>query len=87
MKQPELNFVDKFVRGQVKLEEILNYIANWHEMDHDICLTEFLGLSHEEHLAFVEDDKALRPIMEAKKVAYRRGLMKVVITEKEEKSA
>ena len=83
-------FVDKYLRGLAKMDDILSYIANWHNTDHDVSLPDYLGLTNEEHLAFVENDESLKSLLNEKRVNFRRSQFKLVVTKEvddKEKSA
>ena len=81
MDNQELNFVEKYVRGKVKADAILDHIDSWHHSGYKVELHEFLGLSLTEHMIFVDSDSALNPILETKRKAHLRSQMRLIVNE------
>ncbi|WP_155591868.1 hypothetical protein [Lysinibacillus cavernae] len=56
-------FIDACLTGDVLLEDIEDYIDEWHESDSDEEIYEFLGMSLEEYGLYVENDYILKTII------------------------
>jgi hypothetical protein len=58
--------MDRAVRGEVFLDDIDDFVDEWRETETDQTLAEFLGMSPEEYALWVEQDAALRFILNAR---------------------
>jgi len=54
-KQKEHKFFDQLLEGKVKLEDIDNFIDDWHEGNSQEELYEFLGMSKDEYVLYVKN--------------------------------
>lgn len=61
------NFIQKCLNGEALTSDINDYIDVWHESDSDLELHEFLGMSKEEYVLFVEDEDYLPLIITSHK--------------------
>jgi siroheme synthase (precorrin-2 oxidase/ferrochelatase) len=59
------NFIEKCINADALLEEIDDFIDEWHESDSDITIYEFLGMSQKEYRMWVENDDVLKYIIMA----------------------
>ena len=75
-----LTFVDKYIQGLAKKEDILDHISLWHDTEsYEIPLHKFLGLTEDEHLRFVDSDDQLNVILAKKKRANLRSKFRVIL--------
>jgi hypothetical protein len=75
-----LNFVEQYIRNLVGFEQILEFIDRWHSTNYNQSLCDYLGLSEQEHLLFVENDDYLKPVLEKKRKAHLRSTFKLIIS-------
>jgi hypothetical protein len=63
------SFIEKCINGDASLDEIDNYIDEWHDSDSDINLElhEFLGMSWEEYSLWAVKPKFLAWIINARR--------------------
>lgn len=61
------NFIERCIKGQVLLEEIDDFIDEWHEGNSSEPLHQYLGMSKKEYSLFVEDENYLAIIVTAHK--------------------
>jgi len=61
------NFIHDCLAGEAKLEDIDNYIDNWHDGDNKEELYEYLGMDEHEYEMFVEYPELLSLIVTAHK--------------------
>lgn len=61
------NFIQGCIRGEFLLEEVDDFIDEWHDGDSDQPLHKYLGMSKEEYSLFVEDEVYLAIIVTAHK--------------------
>jgi len=61
------NFVDQCLAGEALLEDIDNYVDDWHESNTEIELHEFLGMTEKEYSLWVVDPNILPFIITAHK--------------------
>lgn len=59
-------FAEKYLNGEVLLDEIDDFVDEWHESDLDCEIYEYLGLTQEEYFLWVEEDSVLAYIFEAR---------------------
>jgi len=52
-------FVEQYLKGQIGLSQIDDFVDQWHDSDDDRPIEEFLGLTLEEYAAWVEDPQSL----------------------------
>lgn len=60
-------FVDACLAGQALLDDVDNWIDEWHESDTELSLDSFLGFSGDEGALFAEKPEALRFIVAARR--------------------
>lgn len=63
-----MKFMDACLSGDALLEEIEDYVDEWHESDSTEELYEYLGLAKEEYAIWVENDATLKIIFHARKI-------------------
>lgn len=63
-----MKFMDACISGDALLEEIEDFIDEWHEGDSEEELYEFLGMTKQEYAIWVENDAILKTIFHARKV-------------------
>ena len=61
------NFVTACINADALLEEIDDYILQWHEADTNLPVYDYLGMTEEEYLLWLEDDSYLRYVILAHK--------------------
>lgn len=64
----KLKFMEACLEGDALLEDIDDYIDEWHDSDSDEDLHDFLGMTFEEYSAWVENDSILKTIFYAREV-------------------
>ena len=57
------DFITKCLMGEALLEEIDDYIDNWHDSDGDLSVHELLGMTRTEYGLWVEDPSCLPQIV------------------------
>lgn len=62
-KHKPKTFVQKCISGEATVEEIDDYIDQWHNGNHSEPLHEFLGMTEEEYNAWVADHKKIYEII------------------------
>lgn len=62
----ELKFMEACLEGDALLEDIDDYIDEWHESDSDEELHDYLGMTFEEYSVWVENDSMLKTIFHAR---------------------
>ena len=60
------NFIDKCVRGTALLDDIDDYIDQWHEGGTGLPLHAFLGMAQQEYDAWLVEDDLLALIVKAR---------------------
>lgn len=63
------DFITKCVIGEAFLDEIDDYIDDWHDGDSDQSMHEFLGMTHTEYRLWIKDPNSLPQIV----IAHRNG--------------
>jgi hypothetical protein len=65
-----MTFVEKCVNGLVKLEEVDDYVEEWHRNSehHHESLREFLGMTQKEFGRWLREAEALREIIKEHKI-------------------
>jgi hypothetical protein len=61
------SFVESCLAGEVLLEEIDDYVENWHLGGTGLSLQEYIGLTREEYATWVHDADSMRLIVSARK--------------------
>lgn len=51
-----LKFKEAYLVGQIKIEDIDNYIDAWHDSDSKLTINEYLGLTWKEYEQYVKND-------------------------------
>ncbi|EMY5506447.1 hypothetical protein V8T57_002916 [Bacillus wiedmannii] len=64
----ELKFMDACLQGEALLEDIDEYIDEWHESDTEEEIYEFLGMTFEEYGIWVENDAMLKTIFYSREI-------------------
>lgn len=59
------DFISDVINADAILDEIDDYVEKWHDTDTDISIYEFLGMTEEEYLLWVENDFYLKYIVSA----------------------
>lgn len=59
------NFIQACIDADVLVDEIDDYIDEWHDGDYDVDLNEFLGMTKEEYRLWVENDSMIKYIITA----------------------
>ena len=64
----EIPFIDACLNGDASLDDIENYIEQWHSLDTDTSIEEFLGMTPYEYGEWLKcgEDIVLRDIMAAR---------------------
>lgn len=57
------NFIQACIDADVLVDEIDDYIDEWHDGDYDVDLNEFLGMTKEEYRLWVENDSMMKYII------------------------
>ena len=58
--------IDRLLHGEAFLDDIDDYVDEWHESTTDESLADYLGLTHNEYALWVEQPDALRLIVAAR---------------------
>ncbi len=53
------NFIEKFTLGEVGVEDLDNFIEEWHDSPTDLSLYDYLGLTWEQYSDIVRNPKLL----------------------------
>lgn len=67
-KFKEKTFIEKCISGDALLEEIEDYIDEWHNSQYECELHEFLGLTEYEYDIWFENNSMLVFIVEAREI-------------------
>jgi len=60
-----MTFIQKVIKGQAKSEDVDRYISKWQcDMNTALMLSEYLGMTHEEYIQWVERPETLQAIIE-----------------------
>ena len=63
-----MTFKEKYLAGEIPVEEIDTYITQWNNSDDERRLAVFLGLSSEEEDIWIDDsDEALKDLLDSQK--------------------
>jgi hypothetical protein len=73
-----MSFYELFISGKAKESEIFDYINLWHESGYAQELTEYLGLTFEDHMSFVEEEESFFKNLREKRALHFRSKMKRV---------
>lgn len=60
-------YMDELLDGEAFLDEIDDYIDDWHNSDSDEKIYEYLGMTEEEYGLWVEDESVLKSIVYCRK--------------------
>lgn len=60
------SFIDQVISGDALLEDIDDFVDEWHDGDSNISLNEFLGLSKDEYQAWILNEEVLPLIIKAR---------------------
>ncbi|WMX57434.1 hypothetical protein [Peribacillus sp. R9-11] len=64
----KLTFMDACVQGEALLEDIDEYIEEWHESETEEEIYDFLGMTLEEYGIWVENDFMLKTIFYSREI-------------------
>lgn len=64
----KLKFMDACLQGEALLEEIDDFIDEWHESDSNEEVYEYLGMTFEEYSLWVENDSILKTIFYSREI-------------------
>lgn len=59
------NFIEDCINAEAILDEIDDYVEEWHNSNTNIPVYEFLGMTEDEYFLWVENDSYLKYIIEA----------------------
>lgn len=66
-------FVDAYLNNEVKVEQIDDFIDNWHKnRDIKIPLAEYLGFTEQEYAWWVREDDILLYILAYKEIQHKK---------------
>lgn len=70
------NFIQNCLTGDALLDEIDDYIDEWHDGDSELPLHDYLGMSWDEYAAWIESPENLTYIITARKrgITYTEAL-------------
>lgn len=73
------NFIQNCLTGDALLDEIDEYIDEWHDGDSELPLHDYLGMSWDEYAAWIESPENLTYIITARKrgITYTEALSQV----------
>lgn len=57
------NFINDVINADAILDEVDDYVEKWHDTDTDISIFDYLGMTEEEYLLWVENDFYLKYIV------------------------
>lgn len=57
------NFIQACIDADVLVDQIDDYIDEWHDGDYDVEIYEFLGMTQEEYRLWVENDSMIKYII------------------------
>lgn len=60
------NYIQNCVNGVSRVDEIHDYIEQWHESDSNLTLFEYLGMTESEYIDFIADESNLIEIIKSK---------------------
>lgn len=63
-----MTFKEKYLAGEIRFEEIDDYIEIWNNSDDERTLAQFLGLDADEEDVWIDDsDEALKAMLDQKR--------------------
>ena len=62
-----LNFITSCIQGFCLIEDIDDFVDNWHDSDSELQLYEYLGMTHDEYKLWLEKPESLKFIIFSKK--------------------
>lgn len=69
-----MTFKERYLAGEIRFEEIDDYIEIWNNSDDERTLAQFLGLSADEEDVWIDDsDEALRDMLDQEICQSRSG--------------
>ncbi|MGI5982520.1 MAG: hypothetical protein ACOX8F_03615 [Sakamotonia sp.] len=69
-----MTFKERYLAGEIRFEEIDDYIETWNNSDDERTLAQFLGLSADEEDVWIDDsDEALRAMLDQEICQSRSG--------------
>lgn len=60
-------FMDKCLRGVCTLDQIDDFVGEWHDSDSTLPLSEFLGMTFAEYKSWVENAESLANLVQSRK--------------------
>jgi hypothetical protein len=63
-----IKFMDACLQGEALLEDIDEFIDEWHESDSNEEIHQYLGMTFEEYSLWVEDDSLLKTIFYSREI-------------------
>ena len=51
------NFIQDCITNKCKVDQIDEYVHNWHEGDSELSLVEYLGMTEEEYSYYIKNSK------------------------------
>lgn len=81
-----VTFIDQVLAGNVDIEDVDNFIDEWHHSDSAASLHDYLGMTWDEYSGFVERPKALPFILRARRFggSWKRHMMDSLADDSEE---
>lgn len=67
-------FIDKCLRGEAAIDQIDDFVDDWHASAGDTSLEAFLGMSEREYVRWMRDPGALASIVESHRESVPSGL-------------
>ena len=68
------NFIQDCITNKCKVDQIDEYVHNWHEGDSELSLVEYLGMTEEEYSYYIKNSNNLNEIIFNRKKQYRVAL-------------
>ncbi len=59
-------FVDQLLSGDAMVEDADDFVEAWHDAGSGLAISEYLGMSEEEYLAWLEEPDLIRSILNAR---------------------
>lgn len=76
------NFINKCLSGDAFLDEIDDYIDEWHDGNSNLLLNEFLGMTEEEYNYFAMDEDVLPFIIKSHR--FKKSINETISSSKED---
>lgn len=69
----ENNFIERCQRGESLLDEIDDFIDDWHENQDDLELHEFLGMTWDEYSLWIKEPNTLSSIINRRRCRHQHS--------------